>query len=301
MNLFKLFAVILYIGMIITEKLLPVPSQRRSGEAIEKVTYIVCHDTANDGATALQNVNYFIQSANGTDQASAHAFVDDQGVIIDLLLSEKAWHVRYNAGIAPNIAGNFANDHAIGVELCYSTKGVFSTLKAYQNYCTYIVSLMQEYKLDTTKLIQHAELDPTRRTDPINAFSTIGKTWAMFLEDISALINVNKNKMEETTPEVVPAEETVLSEDGATRVEMIKPNFTPAANSKYCMITGFKYDDITKCTNIAFTAFVTDENAVIHEDLSGTSVAEGDLILSQVMAYMQANDYGDYQIEVNIQ
>src|ERR1035437_8792696 len=103
--------------MQITQKYIPINTLRRGGEAIEKVTYIVCHDTANDGATALDNVNYYIKSADDI-QASAHAFVDADGVIECIPLTEKAWHVRYNAGIAPNLYGNFANDHAIGVELC---------------------------------------------------------------------------------------------------------------------------------------------------------------------------------------
>lgn len=183
--------------MNIIQELLPVPSQRRSGLKIENVTYIVCHDTANDGASALDNVNYYIQSAN-VEQASAHIFVDDKQCLECIPLIEKAWHVRYNAGIAPNIEGNFANDHAIGVELCYSTKNVFDSHKAYENYCQCIADLLQTYSLDTTKLVQHAQLDPTRRTDPINAFSKIGKTWEMFLSDVGALINVPINNSSNT-------------------------------------------------------------------------------------------------------
>lgn len=174
--------------MQITQKYLPIPSNRRSGEKILDIKYIVCHDTGNDGSTALGNVNYYIQSASA-EQASAHTFVDDQGAIECIPLTEKAWHVRYNAGIAPNIDGSFANDHAIGVELCFSTYGIFDSKKAYENYCEYIGGLLIQYGLDTTKLVQHAQLDPSRRTDPFNAFSKIGKTWDMFLKDVQSIIS----------------------------------------------------------------------------------------------------------------
>lgn len=181
--------------MEIRQKYLPIPSERRSGIAIQKITYIVCHDTGNDGATAIQNVNYYIKSANDI-QASAHAFVDDLGVIECIPNHEKSWHVRYNAGIAPNLIGNFANDHSIGIELCYSTRGNFDSLRAYQNYVTYIAGLMKTYNLKSSDLYQHAQLDPTRRTDPINAFSKINKTWDNFLQDIEVELQtkqINKN------------------------------------------------------------------------------------------------------------
>lgn len=170
--------------MQVTQKYLPVPSQRRSGEAIIGVKYIVAHDTANDGSTALQNVNYYINSADDM-QASAHAFADDTGVIECVPLTEKAWHVRYNAGIAPNVAGSFANDYAIGVELCYSTRGKFDTQKAYQNYVTYIAQLCFKYKLNPNiNIVAHGTLDPVNRTDPFNAFGKIGKTWTLFIADV---------------------------------------------------------------------------------------------------------------------
>lgn len=177
---------------MITQKYLPIPSQRRSGIPISTIKYIVCHDTGNDGSTALGNVNYYIQSAQ-LEQASAHAFVDDKGVIECIPLTEKAWHVRYNAGIAPNIDGSFANDHAIGVELCFSSHNSFDSQQAYTNYCEYIADLIKKFNLSADNLVSHATLDPSRRTDPINAFSKIGKRWEMFLADIRSILTKEIN------------------------------------------------------------------------------------------------------------
>lgn len=172
--------------LTIIQKYLPVPSQRRSGIKIGAIKFIVAHDTANDGTSALTNVNYYITSAN-VEQASAHAFVDAGGVIECIPQTEKAWHVQYGPDIDNKMFGFDANDDAIGVELCYSTKGLFDSKIAYNNYVEYIRGLCTKYALDPRKyIVAHATLDPTRRTDPINAFSKIGKTWQNFIDDVAA-------------------------------------------------------------------------------------------------------------------
>lgn len=189
-------------------KLLPVPSQRRSGQTIHPIKYIVCHDTGNDNSTAQQNVDFFIKSAD-TMQASAHAFVDDKGIIWCVPETEKAWHVRYNAGIAPNLAPTLANDCALGIELCYSTKGQFDSLQAYQNYCQIMATLCKKYLLDPTKdLVSHETLDPTRRTDPMNAFGYIKKTWPSFIQDV---VNLMNPPLPPTPPQPIPVPVTKKS------------------------------------------------------------------------------------------
>lgn len=173
--------------MNIQTKLIPTPTLRRSGQKIGGIKYIVCHDTGNDGSTAMGNVNYYIQSA-GEQSASAHAFVDDLGVIWCIPEDEKAWHVRYNAGIAPNVQGSFANDFAFGIELCFGSAWMLSrNMLAYSNYVVLIASLCSKYGLNPlTDLYQHAQLDPTRRTDPLNAFKYINKTWDEFKNDVKS-------------------------------------------------------------------------------------------------------------------
>ena len=170
---------------MITAKYIPKGTKRRSGILNKGIRFIVCHDTGNDGSTALQNVDYYIKSANEV-QASAHAFVDDFGVIECIPTSEKAWHVRYSATQDNDLYKGDANDFALGIELCFTTRGNFDSKKAYENYVEYMRDLCEKYSLDPTKhLVAHATLDPTRRTDPLNAFSKIGKTWENFIEDVS--------------------------------------------------------------------------------------------------------------------
>lgn len=196
--------------MQIIQKYIPINTQRRSGQKLGSVLYITAHDTANDGATAQENVDYYIKSCNDL-QASAHAFVDDLGVIECVPLDEKAWHVRYNAGIAPNLPPTLANDHSIGIELCYTTRGNFDALRAYENYVTYIAGLMKTYNLKITDLVAHGTLDPTRRTDPFNALGKLGKTWDNLISDIGRALPTNQTtSMEPTNVDGTPIVQNLI-------------------------------------------------------------------------------------------
>ena len=74
--------------------------------------------------------------------------VQDTAIFEVVPLNEKAWHVRYNVETDNKIYGYDANDTAIGVELCYSTKGNIDNLQAYTNYCEYIAYLCLKFNLD---------------------------------------------------------------------------------------------------------------------------------------------------------
>ena len=113
---------------MIIQKYLPVPSLRRPGLKILKVKYITCHDTGNLNSTALQNVDYYIRSANEM-QTSAHTFIDDKVIIECIPDTEKAYHVR-------RVMSN-AIDEALAPELCYFTDLERSKL-AYNSYVEYI-------------------------------------------------------------------------------------------------------------------------------------------------------------------
>lgn len=173
--------------MNITQKYIPPNTKRRPAIKLNGVKFIVAHDTGNDGSTALQNVNYYINSANEVE-ASAHAFVDDKGVVECIPLDEKAYHVRRIVPKDNEVYGVDAIDYSLGVELCFSTKGLFDSKLAYNNYVEYIKGLCKKYALDPkTSVIGHYTLDPSRRTDPINAFKTIGKTWENFINDLKVV------------------------------------------------------------------------------------------------------------------
>lgn len=201
----------------ITQKYLPKGSKRRSGDKLKAIKFIVAHDTGNDNSTALQNVNYYINSANEVS-ASAHTFVDDKEIIECVPLDEKAWHVRYNVPTDNVMFGVDANDYAIGVELCYFSKDKERSLKAYTSYVEYIAQKTLEYNLNPkTKIVGHYTLDPGRKTDPINAFKTFGKTWEDFIVDVC-----NKREQLQTpiVVESVPVKQEVCVDN--TQMDDIK-------------------------------------------------------------------------------
>ena len=118
--------------LTITEDFIPVKTKRRSGQSLLGVAFLVSHDTGNDGSTAQENVNYYINSDNA-ESASAHFFVDDKKIICCIPEGEKAWHVRYNVPIDNDLYGRDANDWSIGIELCFdSQNSVINNLKAYR-------------------------------------------------------------------------------------------------------------------------------------------------------------------------
>lgn len=183
-----------------TQKYIQKGTKRRSGQKLLGVKFIVEHDTGNIDTTAMNNVDYFIKSANEME-ASAHVFIDDVDVIECIPLDEKAWHVRYGVDIDNSIYGVDANDSALGIELCFFSD-VERTKKAYNNYVQYIKELSAKYKLPKTSHIAHATLDPTRRSDPHTAFKTIGKTWEQFLVDLYPI----------SAPPVVPPDNEKVKE-----------------------------------------------------------------------------------------
>ncbi|MFC7371719.1 peptidoglycan-binding protein [Fictibacillus iocasae] len=145
-------------------------SQRPGGNRIPR--YSVAHDTGNPGSTARQNYRYF-NSQNLS--ASAHVFIDDKEILVIIPLNEKAFHVRQNV--------SDGNDWAIGVELCWG--GAIQFEEAYKRYVWFFAYMCRQYNWNPDLQIKgHFQLDPSRRTDPVNALKRYGKTYAGFIADV---------------------------------------------------------------------------------------------------------------------
>jgi len=285
--------------MNIIEKYLPINSLRRSGQKITAVKFIVCHDTGNSGSTASGNVSYFIKSANEIS-ASAHFFVDDKETINCIPENEKAWHVRYLSKVDNTMYMADANDVALGVELCYG--GEIDNQKAYSNYCALIAHLCIKYHLNPRKdLVAHQTLDASHRTDPLNAFSKIGKTWEQFIEDVSAITlkvpQTTNTHMETTIPE---GSIEVLSQDGATKDTMKKPNFETQPNSHYCMITSIELHPASDVATVNYSNFTTDEHNVIHLLVKGYMECTACASNEDAIAYAKNHVDAGIIVEVNI-
>lgn len=168
---------------MITQKYLPI-GKRRSGLKLLGVKFIVAHDTGNPNSTAEGNVNYYASTYNEAEQ-SAHTFVDDKVIIECVPQNEKAYHVRRIVDTDNQLFGFDAIDWALAVELCYFDD-IERSRNAYKSYVAYIRDLCTKYGLNPlNSVVGHYKLDPTRRTDPLNAFKKIGKTWEDFIKDLS--------------------------------------------------------------------------------------------------------------------
>jgi len=210
---------------------LPINSKRRSGKLLETdKPKFVDHDTGNPDSTAKGNVKYFKRTANGSYSASAHVFIDDIDIIICIPcfpgVAEKAWHVLYQTTKDNEIFGDDSNDIAIGSELCYFPKDKKRTLAAYMNYIDFQAYLAYLYDVDPRHRAGHYMLDPTRKTDPLNALSIIDKTYEDMVNDIYTIyLSKNKEKENECADYAIEARDWVMANgisDGARAYDNIK-------------------------------------------------------------------------------
>jgi len=172
--------------MEIKTKLIPKGTLRRSGQLTAPILFITLHDTGNPNSTAMNNVNYYIDSCN-YQKASAHIFVDDKEAIMCIPAfekSEKAWHVMYDPTVDNELYGDDANDCSIGVECCYFPNDVNRTLKAYKNYVEVVVQLLKFHKLSHEKTLSHKALHKQRKVDPDNMLKVVGKIQSQLEADI---------------------------------------------------------------------------------------------------------------------
>lgn len=161
--------------------------QRPGGNRIPR--YAVAHDTGNPDSTAQQNFKCF--NSRPLD-ASAHVFIDDNEILVIIPLHEKAWHVRSDV--------SDANEWAIGVELCYGPSIDFN--EAYRRYVWFFAYLCEMFQWNPeTHIKGHFELDPKRRTDPLNSFHQYDKSFPFFIEDVKYELKkkvVNRNEFKDT-------------------------------------------------------------------------------------------------------
>lgn len=174
----------------ITARYLPVPSARRRSYAMERVRFVVAHDSGNPGSSAAQNVAYFTRtaSAKGLPTSSAYLFVDDNDILECIPVfrpgkqPEKAWHVL-RTEVSLRLYGCYANDGAIGIEYCFGNN--INADRAYQRYVWLIAYVCYQFQLDpASAVVGHCMLDQTRRTDPRTGLGHGGFSYEQLLIDV---------------------------------------------------------------------------------------------------------------------
>ena len=147
----------------------------RPGRKTDKIKGIVVHYTANPGATAMDNRNYFegLKDSHET-KASSNFIVGLEGEIVQCV---PTWEVAY--------ASNSRNNDTVSIECCHPDEtGQFNeeTYKSMVQLCAW---LCKKFDLDSEDVIRH--YDVTEKNCP-KYFVENEDAWKRFRADVQAAI-----------------------------------------------------------------------------------------------------------------
>ena len=149
-----------------------ITTQNFNNGSINRIKYIVVHFTANNGDTAYGNTNYF-KSYRG---ASAHYFVDENGIYQSIEDKNIAWH----CGAKKYKHSTCRNSNSLGVELCSrkNSKGNFYFMdKTVDNAVELIKMLIIKYNVPIANVIRHYDVTGKNCPEP---FVRNIKAWQNF-------------------------------------------------------------------------------------------------------------------------
>ena len=150
-----------------------------------KIEHIVMHYTANNGDTARGNCQYF----SGPNRlASAHYFVDENGVWLSVPEQDTAWHCGANRYRHPTCR----NANSIGIEMC-SRKDVVGNYyikpETVANTVRLARILMDKYSIPVSHVLRHYDVTGKRCPAPwVNDDSQ----WRAFLEVLEGDVKMDK-------------------------------------------------------------------------------------------------------------
>lgn len=135
------------------EILLPYYNDRKG----KSINTIVIHASAQHTSDAL--MNKLIER-----ELSSHYLVDEKGEIIRMVPEAcRAWH----AGVGEWMGDKDLNSTSIGIEMC---NGLFGeepfTDKQIESLTELCLHLIDKYDIQSTQIIGHSDLAPTRKIDP---------------------------------------------------------------------------------------------------------------------------------------
>lgn len=128
-----------------TEDFLTPNEYSRPGDALEQVTNIFVHYTANPGTSAAQNRSYFEQQKDTHERSvSSHFIIGYEGEIIQCVpLDEIAYAVQTR------------NMDSISIECCFVAKDGSFTQETYDSLISLLAWLTDAYDLDTDDILRH--------------------------------------------------------------------------------------------------------------------------------------------------
>lgn len=158
----------------------------RPGTAIDKITGVVVHYTANPGTTAKQNRNYFegLKDSHATS-ASSHFVIGMDGEVIQCIPCNE---ISY--------ASNNRNHDTISIECCIPDDTGKFTDKTYASLVHMVAWLCGRYNLSTKDVIRH--YDVTGKLCP-KYYVKHEDAWEQFKKDVDAYIVAHGTKKQEST------------------------------------------------------------------------------------------------------
>lgn len=160
-------------------ELLTVNPYSRPGTALEKVNGIVIHYTANPGATAIANRNYFENLKDThTTKASSHFVVGLEGEIVQCIPTAE---IAY--------ASNDRNSDTISIECCYKNADGSFEQATYDSVIRLTAWLCEKFGLTSEDVIRH--YDVTGKLCPLY-YVEHEDAWTQFKKDVDTYLQVYK-------------------------------------------------------------------------------------------------------------
>ena len=152
-------------------ELLTVNPYSRPGTETKKITGVVVHYTANPGATAMDNRNYFenLKDSHET-KVSSNFVVGLEGEIVQYV---PTWEEAY--------ASNSRNIDTVSIECCHPDESGKFNDKTYQSMVELSAWLCLKFDLDENDVIRH--YDVTGKDCP-KYFVENEKAWERFRKDV---------------------------------------------------------------------------------------------------------------------
>ncbi len=155
----------------INVQLLTVNPYSRPGKKTKKIRGIVIHYTANPGATAMGNRDYFENLKDTeTTKASSNFVVGLDGEIVQCV---PTWEVAY--------ASNDRNIDTVSIECCHPDESGRFTRDTYKSMVQLTAWLCMKFDLDENDVIRH--YDVTGKNCP-KIFVENEKAWEEFKKDV---------------------------------------------------------------------------------------------------------------------
>ena len=156
-------------------QLLSVNEYSRPGIQVDHIDGIVIHYTANPGASAQDNRDYFENLArNHTTKASSNFIVGLEGEIIQCI---PTWEIAY--------ASNDRNGDTVSIECCHPDETGFFNDATYRSLVHLTAWLCNKYGLTADSVIRH--YDVTGKICP-KYFVEHEEAWQDFRDDVAYAI-----------------------------------------------------------------------------------------------------------------